>query len=630
MTVFVDGTVAEVAVQTRAAGLRENMFEPVFQGTSRIIYAAGIAAWAAAMLYFWAWWLQPEHIIDLPYFLLLTATVGWVTIIPAYFILIFFNARRMRTDRQVALPGRIAMVVTKAPSEPFAVVRRTLLAMLDQIGAEFDVWLADEDPALETIDWCTRHGIRISTRKGVSDYHQTSWPRRTRCKEGNLAYFYDHYGYERYDFVAQFDADHVPEPTYLREIIKPFQDPRIGYVSAPSICDANAETSWSARGRLYAEASLHGALQVGYNSGWAPLCIGSHYAVRTAALKQIGGLGPELAEDHSTTLLMNAGGWKGAHAVDAIAHGDGPATFADLIVQEFQWSRSLVTILLQYSRRYVPRLSPRLQFQFLFSQLWYPLFSAFMALMFALPLVGLLAGRSFVNVNYPDFVLHFLPLSMVLIGLAFFWRASKMFRPHNAKIFGWEGILFVFLRWPWSLAGSVAALRDHLTGSFVDFRITPKGQQTARRLPQRVLAPYLLLAALSVAAMASVGSRATTPGFALFAGLNAVIYATVVVLVSWRHARENRLPCLPRSSAALMTTVAIGLILIGVGREVGQNGARGVEALSHGLKIISLTEAKFAVAGAGQGGAKTRIVRFRWKWNGFADTAAVRVDRLNV
>ena len=168
MTVFVDGTVAEVAVQTRAAGLRENMFEPVFQGTSRIIYAAGIAAWAAAMLYFWAWWLQPEHIIDLPYFLLLTATVGWVTIIPAYFILIFFNACRVRSDRPMATPGRIAMVVTKAPSEPFAVVRRTLLAMLDQIDYEFDVWLADEDPSAETIDWCAQRGIRISTRKGGS------------------------------------------------------------------------------------------------------------------------------------------------------------------------------------------------------------------------------------------------------------------------------------------------------------------------------------------------------------------------------------------------------------------------------------------------------------------------------
>ena len=38
--------------------------------------------------------------------------------------------------------------------------------------------------------------------------------------------------------------------------------------------------------------------------------------------------------------MMNAHGWRGVHALDAIAHGDGPRTFADLVTQEFQWSRS--------------------------------------------------------------------------------------------------------------------------------------------------------------------------------------------------------------------------------------------------------------------------------------------------
>ena len=138
--------------------------------------------------------------------------------------------------------------------------------------------------------------------------HNKTWPRRTKCKEGNLAFFYDHYGYDKYDVVVQMDADHVPEPGYLEEMIKPFSDPEVGYVSAPSICDANADESFWARGRLYLESFLHGALQAGF---YAPLCIGSHYAVRTKALKEIGGLGPELAEDHSTSLIFNSNGWRG-------------------------------------------------------------------------------------------------------------------------------------------------------------------------------------------------------------------------------------------------------------------------------------------------------------------------------
>ena len=85
----------------------------------------------------------------------------------------------------------------------------------------------------------------------------------------------------------------------------------VGYVSAPSICAANAATSWAARTRLHTEAAFHGLFQTGYTRAFAPMCIGSHYAVRTKALQRAGGLGPELAEDHSTSLLINAAGWRG-------------------------------------------------------------------------------------------------------------------------------------------------------------------------------------------------------------------------------------------------------------------------------------------------------------------------------
>lgn len=596
-----------------------DMFDPVFTGWKRAAYGFGILCWLASLGYFWIWWCQPAHIISWTAFVLITAVLAWITLVPAYFILIFLDARTV--SPLAPLPqGRVAMVVTKAPSEPFAVVRTTLQAMLNQVGVDFEVWLADEDPSEETRRWCGEHGVLISTRKGVAEYHRTSWPRRTRCKEGNLAYFYDHFGYARYDFVAQFDADHVPTPTYLREILRPFADPEIGYVSAPSICDANAGTSWAARGRLYAEASLHGSLQTGYNNGWAPLCIGSHYAVRTSALRQIGGLGPELAEDHSTTLMMNAGGWRGVHAVDAIAHGDGPANFADLVVQEFQWSRSLVTILLQYSRHYVPRLPWRLRFQFVFSQLWYPLFSAFMAVMFLLPVAALLTGHGFVDVTYPDFLLHFVPISIVLTLFAFFWRATGTFRPNNAKLFGWEGLAFIFLRWPWSLAGSLAAVRDHISGSFVDFRITPKGKQQQRCLPLRVIAPYIGLAGLCAVAMSLAGEAAAAQGFYVFAAMNLSIYLALTVLIVVRHAIENDLSMLPQSRGLWLAT-AMGLsICVTGGMQVGNHGLRSLEALSHGQTIVSFSQTQFAVAGAGLGGGKTRIVKFRLKWNGFGNT----------
>nr|WP_254679757.1 glycosyltransferase [Celeribacter baekdonensis] len=93
-----------------------------------------------------------------------------------------------------------------------------------------DTWLADEAPDAQTRAWCDAHGVRISTRQGIADYHRAEWPRRTRCKEGNLAFFYDTWGYDTYDIVCQLDSDHVPQPGYLREMLRPFADPEVGYV----------------------------------------------------------------------------------------------------------------------------------------------------------------------------------------------------------------------------------------------------------------------------------------------------------------------------------------------------------------------------------------------------------------
>ncbi len=606
----------------------EPLLVPLFTGYRRVEYVTGAVLWIAALVYFWSWWLEPRHHVNAFGSIAVTAVLAWVTLLPAYFISVFYGAAK--PDGALRLPegSRVAMVVTKAPSEPFSVVSETLKAMLAQ-DLPHDTWLADEDPSEATLDWCRRHGVFVSTRRGRSDYHRATWPRRTRCKEGNLAFFYDHYGYDRYDFVAQLDADHVPEPGYLREMLRPFADPKVGYVSAPSICDRNAAESWSARGRLYAEASMHGSLQAGYNGGLAPLCIGSHYAVRTAALKEIGGLGPELAEDHSTTLMMNAAGWRGVHALDAIAHGDGPRTFADLVTQEFQWSRSLVTLLLQYSPRLVGRLPLPLKLQFLFSQLWYPLFACFMAAMFVMPTIALARGESFVAVTYPDFLLHFAPLSVILVFLAYRWRAGGFFRPYDAKVLSWEAMFFLFARWPWALAGTAAALRDWLTGSFVDFRVTPKGASEVDPLPLRVLAPYAVLAAAAALPVLIVGDADEAKGFYLFAILNAAIYCMLLLIIVARHAQENALARAPRF---YRPTMAVGLAALVAlpGIATAEHGKDGLESLTWGAGRLRIFEERYAVAGAGQGGAALRRIVFRPRWVSTAaeeDEARLRNER---
>ena len=489
--------------------------------------------WAGTVTLLFCWWFQQDHVVDWPSYAIASLALAWVVCLPAYFFFFLLRARVPNPSLAVGSNWRVAMVVTKAPSEPFSVVQKTLIGMLSQ-SYPHDTWIADEDPSPETLDWCKENGVKVSSRKGHSEYHRSTWPRRTRCKEGNLAFFYDHFGYRDYDFVVQMDADHVPQEGYLEEMLRPFCDPAVGYVSAPSICDLNASESWPARARLYGEALFHGALQAGYTYKFAPVCIGSHYAVRTQALAEIGGLGPELAEDHSTTLFMNAAGWRGVHALHANARGQGPQTFADMAIQEFQWSRSLVRILLFYTPKQWGKLPRRLKAQFLFSQVWYPMFSLLMLLLYAMPIVALMRGQAWVEIRFLNFFAFFCATYISSVAILLWTLRARLGRPSRGNLLiSWEAMLYPLIKWPWILLGFLLALLDRLCGSDFEFKVTPKQGSPSQGsgLSLRFAIPYIILCVGAALPVLIVSEPGTAAGSYLFSSMNAFIYGVCFVAI---------------------------------------------------------------------------------------------------
>jgi cellulose synthase (UDP-forming) len=577
-------------------------------------YLAFSAAWAASALFFWVWWFDPAHNLGNFRLAVISFCIGWLYVMQLYFIVILQCARVPGTSAPAPGQLRVAMIVTKTPSEPFALVRQTLEGMLAQ-DYPHDTWLADEDPSDETLDWCADHNVNISCRKGIEDYHRPNWPRRRRCKEGNLAYFYDRWGYDNYDIVAQFDADHIPEPTYLQEVLRPFADPNVGYVSAPSICSRNAHDSWAARARLHTEAAFHGVVQTGFAGALAPMCIGSHYAVRTKALKEAGGLGPELAEDHSTSMLMAAKGWRGVHAINAIAHGDGPANAADLATQEFQWSRSLLTLLLQYSGPYLAAMPLRLRFQFVLCQLWYPIFAACMTALYLVPIFALVFDIRYADVTYPAFIGHASPTVLVLIACAYAMRADGFMRPDDARIISWDKGLFLGLQWPWVLWGCLMALRDKITGSFVDFRVTPKGDAATRQIPKRVVNVYIVLALGCLLPVFLADRLSAARGFYILSIINGVIYTAIVAMIAYQHIKENGVPHLGRMWKGGYSIVTSAALVVVVTSAVAYRGLESLYALSLGLEPLRIARAEYSASGAGIGGKTIVHFRFDPGWN---------------
>jgi len=523
----------------RRLGARRALVRALSRQSQRALTGLTVV-FLATLTVFLAWWASPAHRLSWPGFIANSLLIAIVMALPAYFLYIVNQMRRVNPN--VPVPDcRVAMIVTKAPSEPWEMVRTTLEAMLAQeYPGEYDVWLADEDPTEEVVVWCRGKDVKISTRRGHEGYQRLTWPRRRRCKEGNLAYFYDHYGYAAYDVVSQLDADHVPDPHYLEEVVRPFWDPAIGYVAAPSMCDANSEQSWAVVGRPYEEAFFHGALQLGLNADGTPVCIGSHYAVRTQALAQIGGVGPELAEDFTTSYLLNTAGWRGAYAMEAAARGDGPPSFAAMVTQEFQWSRSLMKALMHLVLRTWRRLPTTLGLRFIVQSGSYLLFSLMVVggvLLFATAT----ATRSpWVAVNVVTFFALWLTMSLWMLLVAFLLRRNGLLRPIESPIISWQRALYVGSRFPFVLLGVAAAIMESIVPRTIDFKVTPKGDVGPQPFPVRLVIPFVVVTVI-LAGSASIGLGSPNVigyvGLSLITALSQMVVATAITIL---HAVETR------------------------------------------------------------------------------------------
>lgn len=523
---------------------------PVLRLRQELVLRLLALAWMITTAWFWLWWTAPVRGDWNLGRSVATISLAWLSLMAMYFL--FFVCRMTKPNPAVPVPVlRVAMVVTKAPSEPWAVVEKTLRAMLSQdFPYSYDVWLADERPSAQTLQWCEQHGVRVSSRLGVEEYHRAEWPRRTRCKEGNLAYFYDSWGYDDYDVVAQLDADHVPTPGYLTEMVRPFGDPDVGYVAAPSICDANQDAGWTVRGRLYREAAMHGPVQAGCNGGWAPVCIGSHYAVRTQALREVGGLGPDLAEDYATTLWLQAGGWSGVFALDAEAHGDGPESLNDMLVQELQWARSLGTIMTKWAPARLPRCSWRGGLRMGFALVYYLLQGLMSVAAAFLPTVAVLTSMSWGNTSLAGFYVHVWPAAALLTMVLLWLRRCAVLRPTDARIWSYELMLFQLVRWPWTTWGFLQGMWAGRRSTPTHFRVTPKGGTGLSPLSLGLLLPSLALAVQPALVVALVPPGGPMLGLYLILLVQGYLACQVAYTVVVLHIDDNRARVAERRSHA--------------------------------------------------------------------------------
>lgn len=550
----------------RAVPRRTVRQELVLSPRQRVGHTALTVLWVIAVASFWAWWLRPEHLGTLGFYVATSIALAYLTmLLPSFF---WFFVRRMRrpVHMEPARGRRVALITLCVPTHETVEVIARQLEALPRVRYPHDSWVLDEgaDPGVEAL--ARELGVRYFTRRGKPRWNQPGPPFQAKTKAGNVNAWLDHIRTEgiEYDVFVQLDVDHRPNPEYLQRTLGYFDDPEVAWVQAPSV--SGNLGCWTARGLAEQDLVLQGPLQMGfYGHSRTPFIIGSHTAYRTAAVRRIGGFQPTRAEDHLDTIVLAAEGYTGVYVPEVIAEGSGPSDFGTYLGQQFAWAYSMVQIFLQHTPRLVRRYTRAQAFQFLMAQSWYTLWSLSLAVLWFLPIVALVANRPIAHVNLSAFLAFY--MGVILVSTLMWWWSRRWFQPAWIGL-TWRGIVLEVARWPvvlWAVVNVLLRVKR-------PYMITRKGTR-ADKLPSGrwLYGPYFVLLAAANASVVvfhvAIG-HAKVQGHLALVLFNAMMVLALLVttmsleLRDLRH-RTGRLGSALRLRAASVCVLAISIAATG-------------------------------------------------------------------
>ena len=377
---------------------------------------------------------------------------------------------------------RVAFVTTIVPSrEPFALVERTLRAALQlRHDGELDVWLLDEGCDAEVRSVCAALGVHHFSRRDVPEWNLESGPHRARTKHGNLNAWLIAHGAD-YDFVIGVDPDHVPMPIMCERLLGYFRDPDVAFVVGPQVYgNYDNFVTKSAESQQYL---FHSLLQRAANRTRSAMLVGTNYAIRTTALRDIGGFQDSITEDMATSLAIHSTAnartgerWRSVYTPDVLAVGEGPASWTDYFAQQSRWSRGTDDVFLRRFWSSARRLSPRELRHYFLLLSFYPL-TAFAWILGILNLaIYFLIGAGGVVVPAAIWLMFYVDVAICQVGV-YVWNRRHNVSPHELEgSSGVSGMLISVLALPIYCSSLIATIRKKQQG----FSVTPKGETTSR------------------------------------------------------------------------------------------------------------------------------------------------------
>lgn len=479
-----------------------------------------LLALAFAARYFW--WRTTETLNPAApwffYLFLAAEVVGFVE------VALFFGTtwRRTRYTPPPAPAGRSVDVFIPTYDEPVALLRDTVLCAVN-MHYPHTTWVLDDGNRPEAASMARELGARYLAR-----------PEHLHAKAGNLNHALDQ---SDGDLIVTLDADHVPMPGLLDDLVGFFEDPSVGLVQANqdfyNLDSFQHTTDWAEEAAWQQQELFFNVIQPGKDALGAAMYCGSPAIIRRQALADVGGFATEtVTEDMHTSLRMQQRGWRVLYHNRTVARGLAPQTYDAYNTQWHRWGLGAMQVFRQERTLSGPGLTvgQRMAYLASFYFYWASLQKVFMLLV---PAFCVLTAIFPLRTTAADYFAHFLP----------FLAASLV------ATIGLQGGVKGFLlteRYNLIKLGSMLRALGGLWRREARFQVTPKAQ--AEAAAWRRLAPYLaLIAVLASTVVVGLFKLRTAAGqFEFWAyGVNVVfagffLYLLVPGIVLALRRREQR------------------------------------------------------------------------------------------
>jgi cellulose synthase (UDP-forming) len=255
-----------------------------------------------------------------------------------------FTSSRKRRD---TLESHRAVVATWTPDTSPSVD-----VFLPSAGEDLAV-LANTYRHVANLDWKGDLNVYVlddSGRESVrelaleQDFHYLSRPNRGYFKKaGNLRYGFDN---SHGDLIMILDADFVPRPDALRELVPYFDQSDIGIVQSPQFFDIDSRMNWLQRAAGATQILFYRWVQPSRDRSEAAICVGTSAVYRRAALTLAGGyalIGH--SEDVHTGVKMMRVGYRVRYVPTIVTKGLCPNTLDQFMTQQYRWCTGSMSLL---------------------------------------------------------------------------------------------------------------------------------------------------------------------------------------------------------------------------------------------------------------------------------------------